>query len=151
MSKLIELTDDQVAALARAASPRAETAEQFLAELVGRMTDLAWLPVFDAHGSLEEWTRLGQSLSVLRARARARGQSLADLVDSLAADTPTPPPVYDSVDEFARHLGATEEEIQESKRLTHERFPPVGDGDRSASGAETRGAPEPNVAANADA
>lgn len=88
MSKKIVLSDELFVALSRVAAPRCQTPEQFLDALLVRMTDSAWLPVFDAHESPDEWARIGESLSMLRALARERGQLLADLLETMAAAQP---------------------------------------------------------------
>jgi hypothetical protein len=150
MSKKMVLSDELFAALTRAAAPRCQTPEQFLDALLVRMTESAWLPVFDAHERPDDWARIGESLSVLRALARERGQSLADLLETLAAAAP-PRPYYESIDDFARHLGASDDEIEESRRLVHELFPPDPDDDPDSAENPPGGAAGPDVVANADA
>lgn len=53
--------------------------------------------------------------------AQTRGTTLETLVTEWVV-TLGKPPYYETVDDFARALGASEDTIQESKRLFHEQW-----------------------------
>lgn len=76
----------------------------------------------------EEQDRVAAALDAVLRQPDSSGDAARPLAEQEPAE---PNPIFDNVEDFARYLGMTDEQIAESARMAPIWFPPDDDGDDS--------------------